>query len=190
MDFALNWPRSGRTKLLFCFFSFFSTTPTMFSNQLRVMGFVFFPTCLPRPGWSLDLLTLIKRISLHHERQRSPRDLKTSERRRRTDGPSRHQPNKSLFFSCHSHVVAQLNCELGATREAGWYRREAIFKKNLVLFFSNPEIYFTAWDVLVIVYSRRSTSLVSISPSPPQQKCTALKCSSSVVVCVFDIVII
>lgn len=134
------------------------------------MGFVFFPTWLPRPGWSLDLLTLIKRISLHHERQRSPRDLKTSEGRRRTDGPSRHQPNKSLFFSCHSHVVAQLNCELGVTREAGWYRQEAIRKKNLVLFFSNPEFYFTAWDVLVIVYSRRSTSLVSISPCPPAAK--------------------
>lgn len=144
----------------------------MFSNQLRVMGFAFFPTCLPRPGWSLDLLTLIKRISLHHERQRSPRDLKTSEGRRRTDGPSRHQPNKSLFFFLP--LARRRPAKLWARCDAGGRLVQTgsyTLKKILFCFFSNPEIVFTAWDVLVIVYSRRSTSLVSISPLlPPAAK--------------------
>lgn len=168
----------------------------MFSNQLRVMGFVFFPTCLPRPGWSLDLLTLIKRISLHHERQRSPRDLKTSERRRRTDGPSRpegarHQPNKSLFFFffCHSHVVTRLNCDLGATREAGWYRQEAIRKKSCFVFFKSG-IFFHCLRCFGHCVQQKVNEPCQHLPLPPQQKCTAHKCSSSVVVCVFDIVII
>lgn len=108
----------------------------MFSNQLRVMGFAFFPTCLPRPGWSLDLLTLIKRISLHHERQRSPRDLKTSEGRRRTDGPSRHQPNKSLFFFLP--LARRRPAKLWAQCDAGGRLVQTgsyTLKKNLVLFF-------------------------------------------------------
>lgn len=163
----------------------------MFSNQLRVMGFVFFPTCLPRPGWSLDLLTLIKRISLHRERQRSPRDLKTSEGRRRTDGPSRHQPNKSLFFSCHSHVVAQLNCELGATREAGWYRQEAISKKKSCFVLFKSGILFHCLRCFGHCVQQKVNEPCQHLPLPPRSKSVQLrKCSSSVVVCVFDIVII
>lgn len=147
----------------------------MFSNQLRVMGFVFFPTCLPRPGWSLDLLTLIKRISLHHERQRSPRDLKTSERRRRTDGPSRpegarHQPNKSLFFFflplARRHPAKLWSrCNAGGRLvQTGSYTQKILLCFfQIRKFFSLPEMF---WSLCTAEGQRA----LSASPPPPAAK--------------------
>lgn len=161
-----NWPPSGRCRLFVFYFQQRLCYPGRVSSSPS--------SCQGLAGAST--LWRSSNVSVYT----------TMAHAQRTDGPSRlegvsRRPNKPL--------VTRLDCDL--TLAAGWYWQK-FYTVFFFLFFTNLDFFFSPLPEMfsVISCTEGQHILSASSLLPLQHNCTAHKCSSSVLVCVFDIVII